>query len=84
MVLGLRLRLRAISQHHRKENERAAQRGNGHHPVDAQSWNEETLLHLNTRAGYRASIPSDLTDYDPYAFLWDTPPLFCETRLLEP
>ncbi len=37
---------------------------------------EAALLRLNTRAGHRASIPSDLMDYDPYAFLWDTPPLF--------
>jgi hypothetical protein len=95
--------VRTIGQRHRKENERAAESGNDHHPVDAQGWlarqqrtisarerglprvsgsrahpndPEAAILHLNTRGEYGASIPSDLTDYDPCAFLWDTPPLF--------
>ncbi len=42
MVVGLALWLRTIGQRHRKENERAAEGGNGHHPVDSQRWNEQT------------------------------------------
>src|SRR6266849_3714576 len=62
MVLGLRLKLRTISQRHRKENERAAQRGNGHHPVDAQSWNEETHGCRNNHRGRICAADQNTAD----------------------
>ncbi len=42
MVVGLALWVRTIGQRHGEHSERTAEGGNGHHPVDAQGWNEET------------------------------------------
>ena len=56
MVVGLALWLRTIGQRHRKENECTAQSGNGHHPVDAQGWNEETHC---CRHNHRGRICTD-------------------------
>ncbi len=62
MVIGLRLRVRTIGQRHGEHSERTAQRGNGHHPVDAQGWNEQTHGCRNNHRGRIGAQDQKTTD----------------------